>query len=318
MRVIVRQTGGLGNQMFQYAAGMYYAKKLRADLFISSEAARYAVSGGFMRPFLLSELSITAPVAQRTLLHDLLYRAARVAPIHSLLRSTLGVEILNEAPGERYRFVPNPPVHLPARLVVLDGYWQTFRLVDEVCDSLRMEFAFRKPPSGRNLELSRLISQVPNSVSVHIRRGDYLVASCQMVPLQRAYYEDAIRIAAQRLTAPTYFVFSDDARSARQYIPSTVPAIFIEHNDQAHAHEDLRLMSACNHHIIANSTLSWWGAWLNPRLDKIVIAPDRWGTTPGQFYPDLLPPDWIIVPARAEGYERSQSLHPSDAEYLSV
>ena len=84
---------------------------------------------------------------------------------------------------------------------------------------------------------------------------------------------NAVSTFKQPLRDPTFFVFSDNIPFVKEYLPRKVPMVFVDHNDDYSAHEDLRLMSSCHHHIIANSTFSWWGAWLNPRTDKMVIAP---------------------------------------------
>ncbi len=109
------------------------------------------------------------------------------------------------------------------------------------------------------------------------------------------YYANAISRLRKRLVDPTFFIFSDDIRSVKEYLPRNIRAVFVDHNDDFSAHEDMRLMSSCRHHIIANSTFSWWGAWLNPRSDKVVIAPRQWDVTEKSFYPDLLPPSWTLT-----------------------
>ena len=138
------------------------------------------------------------------------------------------------------------------------------------------------------------INQSTNPVSLHVRRGDCTVASTNRVDLPLEYYLNAISSITQRLDDPTFFVFSDDIPFAKEYLPQNVAMVFIDHNDDFSAHEDLRLMSACHHHVIANSTFSWWGAWLNPR-DKMVIAPKQWYNTEDSYYPDLLPQTWLLA-----------------------
>lgn len=106
---------------------------------------------------------------------------------------------------------------------------------------------------------------------------------------------NAVSTFKQRLGDPTFFVFSDDIQFVKEYLPRNVPMVFVDHNDDYSAHEDLRLMSSCHHQIIANSTFSWWGAWLNPRTDKMVIAPKQWYNTEDSYFPDLLPKTWELV-----------------------
>ncbi len=138
------------------------------------------------------------------------------------------------------------------------------------------------------------IGKCTNPVSLHVRRGDYTLAAEGNIALPLDYYTRSISICRERLADPTFFVFSDDIAFARKNLPHDIRAVFIDHNDDASSHEDLRLMSSCRHHIIANSTFSWWGAWLNPRLDKLVVAPKHWYLTQDSYYPELLPPGWIL------------------------
>ena len=128
-----------------------------------------------------------------------------------------------------------------------------------------------------------------------MRRGDCTVAATNRVDLPLEYYLNAISTIKERLGDPTFFVFSDDIPFVKEYLPQNLAMVFVDHNDDFSAHEDLRLMSSCHHHIIANSTFSWWGAWLNPRTDKMVIAPKHWYNTEDSYYPDLLPQTWLLA-----------------------
>jgi hypothetical protein len=101
----------------------------------------------------------------------------------------------------------------------------------------------------------------------------------------------------ERISNPTFFVFSDDIAFARALLPKGERMEFVDHNDESNPDEDLRLMSSCRHHIIANSTFSWWGAWLNPCPAKVVCAPEIWqDDDPTIPYPDLLPSAWLRIP----------------------
>lgn len=175
------------------------------------------------------------------------------------------------------------------------GYWQAHRIADEYADKLRPSLQFSKRASGRNLEILNKIRASQNPVSLHIRRGDYTLAAEGNIALPINYYYRAIALMRQHLTVPTFFIFSDDIAYAKQNLPADLNAVFVDHNNDFSSHEDLRLMSSCHHHIIANSTFSWWGAWLNPREDKIVYAPRQWLLKPDSVYPDLIPPAWRLL-----------------------
>jgi hypothetical protein len=113
-------------------------------------------------------------------------------------------------------------------------------------------------------------------VSLHLRRGDYLTVFGTSAVLPTDYYRASVESMQSRFPDCTFFVFSDDASYARELFGHDSRFRIVDHNDALSAHEDLMLMASCHHHIIANSTFSWWGAWLNPRLDKVVVAPSKW------------------------------------------
>jgi hypothetical protein len=159
---------------------------------------------------------------------------------------------------------------------------------------LRKELSFRKPPIGHNAEMIDTVLAAEQSVSLHIRRGDYTSAAEGNIALPMDYYERAITAMRERLPKAKFFVFSDDMAFARANLPQGFPAVFVDHNDDYTSHEDLRLMSNCRHHIIANSSFSWWGAWLNPHEDKMVIAPRQWLLKPDSVFPELTPPGWQL------------------------
>ncbi len=143
------------------------------------------------------------------------------------------------------------------------------------------------------MELSRC-----NGVSIHIRRGDYVTNTSAndfhgLCSLE--YYSAGIEYVLSRVPDATLDVFSDDIEWARLNIRIPAPTIFIDHNQGRSSWEDMRLMSRCQHHIIANSSFSWWGAWLNPSPDKIVIAPSKWFADSSILTDDIVPSTWIRI-----------------------
>ena len=296
MQIVVRQISGLGNQLFQYAAGRYYAKRHQASLRLAIDPPHRASSGGHPRPFLLSHFAIEVPTPELTRVERLILAQRRglatVAALHNRLR---GIRVFTEPIDRRYSFIPEIPPDRLARTVYLAGYWQTRQMVDAVEDELRRELQLREAATGRNLEVLQQIQNTADPISLHVRRGDYTMAAEGRIALPMSYYTQAIEAIRQRVANPTFFVFSDDMAFCRANLSLGPQTVFIDHNDETAPHEDLRLMSACRHHIIANSTLSWWGAWLNPRKDKMVVAPKYWHLRRESFYPGLLPPDWTTI-----------------------
>jgi hypothetical protein len=175
----------------------------------------------------------------------------------------------------------------------LTGYWQSEKYFSSVEAEIRKDFTFNKPLIDRNLELSAKMATC-GSISLHIRRGDYVSdaqtsAILGVCPLD--YYRNAVAYVADRVANPQFFVFSDDIEWARENLGLDHPSEYIDHNRGAESYCDMQLMSKCRHHIIANSSFSWWGAWLNPHADKIVVAPKRWfaGSLDST---DLVPQTW--------------------------
>lgn len=295
MKILVNQKGGLGNQLFQYAAGLYFAKKYGANLEIIREPEERASSLGHPRRFLLSEFCISARMRDRIAWDRMMCSVAWYKrPLAESARLISRTEFISQHFSTDNVFLSSLPIAASTRKLYLNGYFQAYRYVQEVEQQLRTELRLREAPSGKNLETLNAIQACECSVSLHVRLGDYKVHSEGTSLLPITYYRGAIQAMNERLVNPTYFVFSDEIDSARECLPKLERMVFVDHNNEETAHEDLRLMSACQHHIIANSSFSWWGAWLDPNPGKHVVFPDRWfnlAPTP----PGLIPPAWQSI-----------------------
>jgi Glycosyl transferase family 11 len=295
MRIVIRESGGLGNQLFQYAALRYYAKRYRAEMHIAVDPSWNATSHGYPRPCLLQHFSIPVAMKERTFFDRI---AAPVKPwLHAAFtpcRKALGIQVFNEPEADRYCFLRDLPLEPGVRTLYLWGYFQNHAMVEEVAGELRLDLTFREPPQGRTLEVLQQIGRSKTPVSLHVRRGDATIPVEGKVVLRKEYYANAIALIKERFVDPTFFVFSDDIPFVKQNLGLDPGTVFVDHNGTFAAHEDLRLMSSCQHHIIANSTFSWWGAWLNPRPDKVVIAPRRWFLGIDNYHPNLFARDWIL------------------------
>ena len=181
--------------------------------------------------------------------------------------------------------------------IYIDGYWQSYQYFQSIESQLKVELTPTAPLSGLNLSVAESIAQV-NAVSLHIRRGDYVSNNATNKVhgfLGLKYYEDAISVIASKVSNPYFFVFSDDIAWAKENLELTNNVSFIDHNTGKNSYEDMRLMSLCQHHIIANSSFSWWGAWLGQNPNKIVLYPDRWFATNDRDISTLCPPEWLRV-----------------------
>lgn len=301
-KLILNCSGGLGNQMFEYAAGLYFAAQLNRQLEVVRPLPQHAQWGGFSRPFQLSQFAIRSKI-RSTKLSDRLFFSTnvRVRPFQSLLRQVLQAEVFEEPVS--YKFHSELPKLLHRQKVYMNGFWQAADYAFAMESLLREEYRFKSPPRGRNQVYLDHINKLKCPISIHLRIGDYALINhpegsstgrVSMV-LQENYYTKAIDRVAELFPEHTLVVFSDDQRAAKNILPKGRDYLFIEGNDAINAHEDLRLMSHCSHHVIANSTFSWWGAWLNPDPEKKVFAPRYWANTRHSHFPDLYPVGWRII-----------------------
>jgi hypothetical protein len=286
--IVTRLQGGLGNQMFQYAAGLSLAlarqTQLKLDLALLDSR-----DGRTPRTYELDRFRISAERATPEQLEGLLAKRPLAARISRRLDP-------RAAARERHFHYDPAVMRLPDDSC-LEGYWQSERYFAHAAARVRQEFGFRNEPSGQNAELAREIA-ARTAVSLHVRRGDYASD-----PATRAvhglcsvdYYRRAAAFIAERVRDPVFVLFSDDPEWARTHLDLGGETLAVDHNGAHNGAEDLRLLSLCRHHIIANSTFSWWGAWLSANPDKIVIAPARWFADGTRDTSDLLPHRWVTL-----------------------
>lgn len=303
MKILSKQLSGLGNQLFQYAAGIYFASRYEGHLSVIQEPLVGTVSHGrYNRPFLLSQFQLTSPTRMLTKFDNMMLAQSPRRLLASAPLKLLGkIAVRHEAPEQRSHFIEDLALPAGVRTLYIAGFWQAYKYAEAVAPQLRREFRLREPAAGRNEEMLKQIHATSVSVSLHVRRGDYTLAAEGNIALPLGYYHRAVDVIRQRFDDPVFFIFSDDISFARQNLPTGMRRVFVEGNDDFSSHEDLRLMAACQHHIIANSSFSWWGAWLNPRPEKVVIAPRHWLLTPESGYADLIPPSWQTLDSLRNG-----------------
>ncbi len=283
----VKISAGLGNQMFQYAAGLALAERLGAELVCDIRHYEYEDRG---------DRGLGLPVFGIEL------KPARVPPFRPLrqLSMALGLQHANFRQArvllqvEKYE----PEFEQLTAPAVLAGYFQSWRFFAGHEASVRRVFDTRRLATDRIAAVAAEIAAARHPVAVHVRRGDYLKdarSAAYFGVLDTGYYNAARAALEARVNAPTYFLFSDEIGRAADELrgwPGLRPVTGFT------GPEDLHLMSLCRHFIIANSTFSWWGAWLGTARDKLVAGPRRWF---GPGYPhrveidDRLPLDWIRV-----------------------
>jgi len=275
MQIVVNASGGLGSQLFQYAAGRCLAKRHGAALRIAHPASQKAQAHAGSADMLSRQFTVAAPVRSASYIDRLVVtEQPQLQPLARVMRKAFNIQVLSQPP-ERCHLHQELRVRPGADSVYLQGCWQDYSLVREVDSDLRRELSPVKPSGGRSLALAQRIAAARIPVSLHLRRGHVArLSRAQVLPL--AYYEHAISHMLNQDRQCTFFVFADDVAFARDWLRGDPRFLVVSHDAVGSAHEDLRLMSLCRHHIIADSAFSWWGAWLNPYCDKQVIAPVRW------------------------------------------
>lgn len=290
--IAARLIGGLGNQMFQYAAARRLSVVHRVPIELDLSGFRtYRLHRGFR----LDHFSLPREVRLRNQGRFVTLLSRRAT---SLARIGLGVFGLS-----RQRIVREKNFHFDPQIlalgedVYLDGYWQSPKYFNEIEHVIRDEFKVRDPLAGKNLEFAMRMEDCL-AVSLHVRRGDYVTdphTNRYHGTCGPEYYSAAEAVLRNRLGSLHLFVFSDDPDWVEANLRFASPATVVRHNSPEGDYEDLRLMTFCKHHVIANSTFSWWGAWLCPNPDKVVVAPRNWFRDANHSAADLIPENWTRV-----------------------
>lgn len=287
---VVKLQGGLGNQMFQYAFGQAVAAKHNARLLFDLDFFDLPSGDHTPRAFGLDAYGLRCERAS----------AARIALAKqrgNRARTFLHGVHPRLAPDRSYKersFSFDQAALVQEGDVYFEGYWQSERYFNGVTDPLRKDFTLNITMPKDRSEVAELIDR-GQAISVHVRRGDYVTnpyANAHFVTCGAEYYSTAIAKLLARAPAASVFVFCDDIQWARDHIRAEASTHFIAAVGSIHPAIDLHLMSRCHHHVIANSSYSWWGAWLNAKPGKRVIAPARWFNDGAMDTRDLIPVGW--------------------------
>lgn len=288
--VIIKITGGLGNQLFQFAMGLALEETLGFQ--VKYDLSAYKIVGS--RKFDLDKFVGNLKIANseeiernNNVLQKIKFQ------IFQWVGFPFGLQGLKYYLERNFQYDAN--VFDLGNDVYLSGYWQSERyfLNHRVKLLERIKISDSHSPDSMTY-LKQIRSS--NSVSIHVRRGDYIsnskansiYATCDL-----GYYEKAIQHLSAQFEDLTFFVFSDDMEWVTTHFSKFERMIFVNANHGDTAFEDLKLMSNCKHNIIANSTFSWWAAWLNQHPDKVVLAPENWLNNNAGFNIEIVPNSWI-------------------------
>ena len=289
--IIVKLKGGLGNQLFQYAVARQIANMHGAVLKIdTSFFETYELHTYSMWPYNIKE-NLALPEEVNALTNQ------KMGVTNRIIRKALHIppKLPQSYIKEKYFQFDSDILNLPDD-VYLDGYWQSEKYFADITEIIHNEFTVKNPQTGKDKELAEQINSC-ESVSLHIRRGSYTIPPYNAFHgiCSLDYYQSCVEYISQKVKDPHFFIFSDDPKWALDNLKLPYPTTLIDHNDAEKDYEDLRLMNQCKYHIIANSTFSWWGAWLCKNPNKIVIAPRKWFNDSSINTDDLIPDGWIRI-----------------------
>lgn len=288
-KFIVSISGGLGNQMFQYA----FAKALTRLKNTKVEFDFGFYKNQNLRTPELENFRLSLPLVNEYKLFLFGLKPSRfyIRPIIKLIRSICKPEIVLE----KY-FNYNPDVFKSKGLIYFDGYWQSEKYFEDITAEIRSDFAFNSTNLQNTCEYE--IVNKPTTVGVHIRRGDYVSnthVKNLIGTLPISYYHKAFAEIEKQIQNPNYIFFSDDIEWVKQNFPKKNNYFYIKQSISGF--NSMHLFSLCKHQIIANSSFSWWAAWLNSNSRKIVIAPKFWFVDKNMQMQagDIIPKKWIKI-----------------------
>lgn len=280
--IVTHIIGGLGNQLFQYALGRQLSIKHKTKLYFdASDFTTYKLHN-----YTLSHFNVNGVLASRIKVIGL--------KLNNFFQSSKPYYKRSVVQEQGFYFDPN--INNASDNVYLRGYWQNEKYFKEIEKTLKREITLKDHQDQRYYDiLARIVNS--NSVSLHIRRADYLSDKSKKVftACTPDYYHLATKIVANRVDAPKLFIFSDDIEWAKNNITPPLPVEFVSDSIKCadRNYQELTLMSACKHNITANSTFGWWGAWLNNNPGKTVITPKRWFVESSRE--EITPSSWIKI-----------------------
>lgn len=312
--IIVKLQGGLGNQLFQYALGRNLALKNKSRLRLDISGFRHDPRDP-LREYSLDVFTIPAGIING-IASTCVKLVNRSVPLANFFG--LNYQYIREKKLREDKLRENKPGFLPEMLekrgnLYLEGYWQSEKYFKEIRGTILTDLTLQSPLDTVNLRMIEKIKE-SNAVCLHVSRGDYndnethnevidndadnsdneatnsIHGTCSL-----EYYHTCISLVKEKVTMPTFFIFSDDHAWVKENLRIDAPCVYVDINKPEEGYKDLELMSYCKHFIIANSSFSWWGAWLSQHEKKLVYAPKRWFVNSEILPVDIIPEEWKSI-----------------------
>ncbi len=276
---IIKLKGGLGNQLFQYAFGRFLELRNKTNIKFEFSSS----NDDTQREYKLGHFN--------TVINFISGKELQACKIYSLVINMFRTKILGQY---NIGYVPSL---LNKKDGYIEGYFQSYKYLEPIQKELLQELTPKEPIEQKFKDIIDKMEGT-NSVSVHIRRGDYVnnpKTKAEHYTFGLEYYEEALNFIKTKIQDPTLFIFSDDIKWVKDNLDlRCYQGIFVS-DSNFEDYEELILMSKCKHNIIANSSFSFWGAWLNQNSNKIVIAPKKWNNKYQDEYNDICPENWIRI-----------------------
>ena len=301
--VITKISYGLANQMFQYAAGRalaarnnqlfkldlsFFDNALKKDDRPTHEFYQLSIFKGTIKHQSLDNEYLERLINKYK--HNIAYRF-----LNKFSKQVLPKPLFTYCWEKDFLKFDYGINKSSGKTIYLNGYFQNERYFEDAKALIKEDFTFREDLIDPvNLNLGIQMGQ-ENSVSIHVRRGDYV--GKRFIP-SLGYYKNAIELIIHTVNDPVFYIFSDDSEWAAKHVKAPGQVHYIVHNTQENSYKDMYLMSKCMHNIIANSSFSWWGAWLNSNENKVVISPKQWLPEDNVLSADIIPSNWLQVEAQ--------------------
>ena len=296
--IITSLNSGLGNQMFQFAAGKSLARHLQTELLLDISWFKNSDKAQTPRSFELMVYPIKDQIAKEEVINQLIRPSS-----HGIFNRIKHKINRNRSIHNQWLFI-EPHFHFYSDFfkakapVMLSGYWQSEKYFQLISEEIKSIFSLEIPQYDSNFSWVQLMQTQAQAVAIHVRRGD-MVKNPEVAKIHGScnldYYQRAMSYVESKVEQPSYFVFSDDIAWCKEHLNSKFPIYFVSGNEGDRAYWDIQLMRYCKHNIIANSSFSWWGAWLNNTPNKIVVSPINWFNHSDSDTKDLIPNNWIRI-----------------------